>query len=69
MFEAVGIPAVFAAQVDEEVCGSGRVLWGHIPHDAEGVTGHLTNLDIARGGERGIHICHLPSNQDIKEDG
>lgn len=68
MFEAVGIPAVFAAQVNEEVCGSGSVLWGHIPHYAEGITSHLTNLDIARGGERRIHICHLPLNQDIKED-
>ncbi len=62
VFEAVGVPALFAAQVDEEVRGSGSVLGGHIPHDAEGVAGHLANLDIAGGGERGVHFCHLPLN-------
>lgn len=60
MFEAVGVPALFAAQVDEEVRGPGGVLGGHVPHDAEGVAGHLTNLDIAGGGKGGVHFCHLP---------
>lgn len=60
VFEAVGVPALFAAQVDEEVRGPGSVLGGHVPHDAEGVAGHLTNLDIAGGGEGGIHFCHMP---------
>lgn len=60
VFKAVGVPALLAAQVNEEVCGSGGVVGGHIPHDAEGVAGHLTNLDIAGGGERGVHFCHLP---------
>lgn len=69
VFEAVGIPALFAAQVNEEVRGSGSVLGGHIPHDAEGITGHLTNLDVARGGERGFHFCHLPLNPEIREGG
>lgn len=67
MFEAVGIPALFAAQVDEEVRGPGGVLGRHVPHDAEGVTGHLTNLDVARGGERGVHFCHLPLKREIKK--
>lgn len=68
VFKAVGVPALFAAQIDEEVSSSGCVLGGHIPHDAEGITGHLTNLDIAGGGERGVHFCHLPLNRGIKED-
>jgi len=58
VFEAVGVPALFAAQVDEEVCCSGTVLGAHVPHDAEGVTGHITDLDVAGGGERGVHFCH-----------
>lgn len=49
VFEAVGVLALFAAQVDEEVCGAGSVLRGHVPHDAERVAGHLANLDVARG--------------------
>lgn len=69
VFKAVGVPALFAAQVNEEVCGSGSVLWGHIPHYAEGVAGHLTNLDIARGGKRGVHFCHLQLTREIREDG
>lgn len=60
VFEAVRVPALFAAQVDEEMRRSGCVLWRHIPHDAEGITGHLTDLDVARSGERGVHFCHLP---------
>lgn len=60
VLEAVGVPALFAAQVDEEVRGPGRVLGGHVPHDAEGVARHLANLDIAWGGEGGIHLGHLP---------
>lgn len=68
MFKAVWVPALLAAQVDEEVCGSGSVLWGHVPHDAEGVAGHLANLDIAWGGERGVHFCHLPLTREIRED-
>lgn len=60
MFEAVGVPVLFAAEVDEEVCGPGTVLGGYVPHDAEGVTGHLTNLDIAGGCERSVHVCYLP---------
>lgn len=67
VFKAVGVLALFAAQVDEEVRGSGGVLWGHIPHDAEGVAGHLANLDVAGGRERGFHFCHLPLNREIKE--
>lgn len=68
VFKAVGVPALFAAQVDEEVCGSGSVIGGHVPHDAEGVTGHLTYLDIAGGGKRGVHFCHLPLKREIKGD-
>lgn len=49
VFKAVGIPALLAAQVDEEVCGSGSILRGHVPCDAEGITGYLTYLDIAGG--------------------
>lgn len=60
MFEAVGVPALFAAQVDEEVRGPGGVLGGHVPHDTEGVAGHLTNLDIAGGGKGGVHFRRLP---------
>lgn len=69
VFEAVGVPALFAAQVNEEVRGSGGVLGGHIPHDAEGIAGHLANLDVAGGGERGVHFCRLSLKQKIKEDG
>ncbi len=68
VFKAVGVPALFAAQVNEEVRSSGSVLGGHVPHDAEGVAGHLTNLDVAGGGERGVHLCHLPLKRQIKED-
>lgn len=68
VFKAVGVPALFAAQVDEEVCGSGSVLRGHVPHDAEGITGHLTYLDIAGGRKCCIHFCHLPLNREIKGD-
>lgn len=60
VLEAVGVPALLAAQVDEEVSGPGRVLGGHVPHDAEGVTGHLANLDIAWCGEGRIHLGQLP---------
>lgn len=67
VFKAVGIPALFAAQVDEEVRGSGGVLGGHVPHNAEGVAGHLANLDVARGGEGGFHFCHLPLKREIKK--
>lgn len=67
VFKAVGVPALFAAQVNEEVCRSGGVLRSHIPHDAEGVAGHLANLDVAGGGERGVHRCHVLSNHGIKE--
>lgn len=63
VFEAVGIRARLAAQVYEVVRSPGGVLGCHVPHDAEGVTGHLTNLDIMGGGEGGVHVCHLPSNQ------
>lgn len=59
VFEAVGVPALLAAQVDEEVRGPGRVLGSHVPHDAEGVAGHLADLDVAGGGEGGVHFCHL----------
>lgn len=68
VFKAVGVPALFAAQIDEEVSGSGCVLGGHVPHDAEGITGHLTNLDIAGGGEGGVHFCYLPLKRRMKED-
>uniref|UniRef100_A0A3Q3EYQ8 Protein phosphatase 1 regulatory subunit 3C2, duplicate b n=1 Tax=Kryptolebias marmoratus TaxID=37003 RepID=A0A3Q3EYQ8_KRYMA len=62
VFEAVGVPVLFAAQVNEEVRGPGGVLWGHVPHDAEGVAGHLTDLDVARHGKGGVHLgCRLPS--------
>lgn len=66
VFKAVGVPALFAAQVYEEMRGPGSVLRCHIPHDAEGVAGHLTDLDITGGGKRGLHVCHLSSNQEIK---
>lgn len=65
VFETIGVPALFAAQVDEVVCGSGRILWGHVPHDAERVTGHLADLDVARCGKRGVHFCHLPLEVEI----
>lgn len=68
VFKAVGVPALLTAQVNEEVCGSGCVLRGHVPHDPEGVTRHFTNLDIAGGGERGVHFSHLPLKPGIKED-
>lgn len=68
VFEAVGVPALFAAQVNEVVCGSGAVLGGHVPHDAERVAGDLTNLDITGGGESCVHFGHLPINREIKED-
>lgn len=55
VFEAVRIFALLPAQVDEEVCGSGCVLWRHVPHDAERVTGNLTNLNVARSGEKEVH--------------
>ena len=55
MFEAVVIPALLAAQVDEEVRGPGRVLGAHVPHDAERVTGHFAELNVA-GGREGIHV-------------
>lgn len=66
VFEAVGVPALFAAQVNEEVCRPGTVLGGHVPHDAEGVAGHLTYLDVARGGEGSVHFCHLPLSREMK---
>lgn len=67
VFKAVGVRALLAAQVNEEVCGSGSVLGGHVPHDPERVTSHLANLDIAGGGQRGLHFCHLPLNRGMKE--
>lgn len=69
MFKAVGVPALLATQVNEEVCGSGSVLGGHVPHDAEGVAGHLTDLDIAGSGKRGVHFCSLPFKFEMKADG
>lgn len=68
VFKAVGVPALFAAQVNEEVCRSGGVLRSHVPHDAEGVAGHLTNLDVAGGGEGAVHFCHVLLNHGIKEE-
>lgn len=65
VFEAVGVPVLFAAQVDEEVRGSGSVLWGHIPHDTEGITGHLTDLNVAGSWKRGVHFCRLSLEMDI----
>lgn len=59
VFKEVLLSAFFATEVDEEVCGSGGVLGGHVPHDPERVAGHLANLDITGGGERGFHFCHL----------
>lgn len=59
MFKEVLLSAFFATEVNEEVCGSGGVLGGHVPHDPERVAGHLANLDITGGGERGFHFCHL----------
>lgn len=67
VFKAVGVRALLAAQVNEEVCGSGSVLGGHVPHDPERVARHLANLDIAGGGQRGLHSCHLPLNRGMKE--
>lgn len=63
MFKAVVVSAFFATQVNEEVCGLLSVFWGHVPHDAKGVAGHLTDLNIARSGKRGVHVCHLPLEQ------
>lgn len=60
VFEAVRIPALFATQVNEEVRSSRCVLWGHVPHNAEGVAGHLTDLDIAGCGKGGVHCCQMP---------
>lgn len=65
VLETIGVPALFATQVNEVVRGSGRILRGHVPHDAERVTGHLTDLDVARCGERGIHFCHLQLEVEI----
>lgn len=59
VLEAVGVPALLAAQVDEEMRGPGRVLGRHVPHDAEGVARHLANLDVAWSGEGGIHLGRL----------
>lgn len=63
VLKAVGVSALFATEVDEEVRGSGRVLRGHVPHDPERVAGHLTNLDVTGGGEGGFHFCHLPGKR------
>lgn len=57
VLEAVGIPALLAAEVDEEVCGLGSILRGHVPANAEGVAGHLTDLDIMGGGKGCLHGC------------
>lgn len=65
VLEPVRVSVLFAAQVDEVVRGSGRILRGHVPHDAERVTGHLTDLDVARCGKRGVHRCHLPLEMEI----
>lgn len=61
VLKGVSFSAFFATEVDEEVRRSGGVLGGHVPHDPEGVAGHLTNLDIAGGGKRGLRVGHLPS--------
>lgn len=66
MLEAVAVSVFFAAQVNKEVRGPLSVFRGHIPHDAEGVAGHLTDLNIARSGERGVHVCNLSLEQDRK---
>lgn len=68
VLEEVLVSAFFATEVNEEVCGSGRVLMGHVPHDPERVAGHLTNLDITGGGERGFHFCHLAFHQRIEKE-
>lgn len=60
VLKAVGVSTCFATEVNEEVCGSGRVLGGHVPHDPERVAGHLTDLDVTGGGKRGFHFCHVP---------
>lgn len=68
MFKEVSVSAFFAAEVNEEVCGSGRVHRGHVPHDPERVAGHLANLDVTGGGERGFHFCHLPFKVGIETE-
>ena len=67
MFEAVGVFALLATQVDEEVCGPGRVLGAHVPRDAEGVAGHLADLDVVGGGEGRLHVCNLLYKRREKE--
>lgn len=67
MFEAVWVSTFFATEVDEEVRGSVGVLGDHVPHDPERVAGHLTDLDVAGGGERRFHSCHLQPNRGMEK--
>ena len=67
VFEAVGISVIFPTQVYEEMRCPGSVLGGHVPHDAEGIAGHLTDLDVARCTQTSLHVvicCNKKEEQD-----